>query len=115
MSTPNHDFIRAGSDTNYREAEAAFARWLVQGDEAGAMAAVAELSASAAARLAAAVRVAVQAQRMRVPATALLAALDSVCEGKEVEREWRFFPERLRQRVDETERRDGTRRSGRSE
>lgn len=103
----SEDFRRAGDELDYRAAEQAFARWLISGDWPGAISALPALSEGAAARLLFALDAAIEVGL--VPANSmelagLLSGLSQRANGTTPPSAWRFYADRLQQRVQEIQR-----------
>jgi hypothetical protein len=111
MATSSSHFLCACNCPDYRDAELAFARWLLEPDWNGAMGVVANLPPAAAARGLAALEVAVDGELLLQSSEALhtlVQALTDHAHGTVVSPNWRFFVDRLNQRVEELRRRRNT-------
>ena len=108
MVDPSSSFLRACTYSDYRDAELALARWLLEPDWNGAMSVAINLAPEAAARGLVALEAGIDAQLLQRSSKALqtlVQALTDRAHGTSVSPSWRFFADRLLQRVEELRRR----------
>jgi hypothetical protein len=107
MVNPSSAFFRACTCSDYRDAELAFARWLLELDWNDTLVVAADLTPEAAARGLAALEAGMDAELVQQNSEALqtlVQALTARAHDASVSPSWRFFADRLTQRVAELRR-----------